>query len=58
MQNGWRDASYSAKVDWQAGNYGADGGKVVCADLKAGSALAGGWEACTDACAALRRLSD
>ena len=40
-QNGWWDASYNAKVSWQAGNFGSTGGNVVCADLYGGGALAG-----------------
>lgn len=51
-QNGWWDASYSAKVNWQAGSFGANGGNVVCADIYGGGALAGeryvqrGWLCC------------
>ncbi|KAI7842008.1 hypothetical protein COHA_004211 [Chlorella ohadii] len=40
LQNGWWDASYSAKVTWQAGNFGSSGGNVVCADIYGGGALA------------------
>ena len=41
LQNGWSDASYNSKVNWQAGRFGASGGNVVCADLYNGGALAG-----------------
>ncbi|PRW60661.1 hypothetical protein C2E21_0949 [Chlorella sorokiniana] len=40
LQNGWWDASYNAKVSWQAGNFGSSGGNVVCADLYGSGALA------------------
>ncbi|PSC75221.1 hypothetical protein C2E20_1964 [Micractinium conductrix] len=40
LQNGWRDASYSARVAWYVGTFGADGSGSVCADLRPGGALA------------------
>jgi len=42
VQNGWSDSSQGSQLNWQAGNFGADGGGVVCADLGPGGTLAGG----------------